>query len=162
MKSYAHRKGVGYSCTHYGSIYFILTAIILTFSSFAKFRQRPDLPQAKQNFLSSKRIFIQKWRHKLPNELRLGILGNLKILINQKSKWNKQTYSTAIQQTLQQPSNPKTHIIWCFNQLQQSINRINNTQQATTSTPPTKPQLQRRLTSPHFQENINWWRRHIK
>lgn len=52
-------------------------------------------------------------------------MGNLKILINQKSKWNKQTYSTAIQQTLQQPINPKTHIIWCFNQLQQSINRIN-------------------------------------
>ena len=35
-----------------------------------------------------------------------------------------------------------------------------DTQQATT--PTTKPQLQRRLISPQFQESINWWQGHIK
>ena len=37
-----------------------------------------------------------------------------------------------------------------------------DTQQVTTCTPTTKPQLQRRLISLHFQENINWWQGHIK
>ena len=36
-----------------------------------------------------------------------------------------------------------------------------DTQQATTPTPTTKPQLQRKLISPHFQENINWSRGHV-
>ena len=35
-------------------------------------------------------------------------------------------------------------------------------QQATTPTPTKRPQLQLKLISPHFQENINWWRGHIK
>ena len=55
------------------------TVMVIIFLNLAMFQQRPDWPQVKQNVICSIANLLYELRHKIPNELRLRILGSKEI-----------------------------------------------------------------------------------
>ena len=80
-------KAVNISQQHSSSAQVTLsTVLVIIFWNFIISQYRSDSPQVKRNLISSKTNLVYELPHKLPNSLRLRILGNQEIRKFQKNR----------------------------------------------------------------------------